>query len=89
MLDCTYFLYKAILKRFPYIPSSETEYAAEKLEQVKARLDRIPEQYQSDMIDLIDHADALANDRGRHAFLLGLNAGLSIAQEARQLQDEW
>lgn len=89
MLDCTYFLYKALLKRFPYIPGPETEYAAEKLEQVKARLDRIPEQYQSDMIDLIDYADSLANDRGRHAFLLGLDAGLSIAQESRHLQGEW
>ena len=88
MLDCTYYLYKALLKRFPYTPSPETEYAAEKLEQVKARLDRIPEQYQSDMIDLIDHADALANDRGRHAFLLGLNAGLSIAREGQNLQVE-
>ena len=86
MLDCTYFLYKALLKRFPYTPSPDTEYAAEKLEQVKAHLDRIPEQYQCDMIDLIDHADALANDRGRHAFQLGLDAGLSIAQESRHLQ---
>ena len=88
MLDCTYYLYKALLKRFPYVPSEEVEYAAEKLEQVKARLDRIPEQYQSDMIDLIDHADALANDWGRHAFLLGLDAGLSIAREGQNLQIE-
>ena len=88
MLNCTYFLYKALLKRFPYIPSPETEYAAEKAEQVRARLDRIPEQYQSDMLDLIDHADALANDRGRHAFLLGLDAGLSIAREGQNLQAE-
>ena len=88
MRDCTYFLYKALLKQFPYVPSEEVEYAAEKLEQVKAHLDRIPEPYQVDMIDLIDHADALANDRGRHAFLLGLDAGLSIAQESRHLQAE-
>ena len=88
MLDCTYFLYKALLKQFPYTPSPETEYAAEKLEQVKARLDRIPEQYLCDMIDLIDHADALANDQGRHAFLLGLDAGLSIARESRHFQAE-
>ena len=88
MLDCTYFLYKALLKQFPYVPSEEVEYVAEKLEQVKARLDRVPKPYQIDMIDLIDHADALANDRGRHAFLLGLDAGLSIAQESRSLQNE-
>ena len=88
MRDCTYYLYKALLKQFPYVPSGEVEYVAEKLEQVKAHLDRIPEQYQVDMIDLIDHADALANDRGRHAFLLGLDAGLSIAREGQNLQTE-
>ena len=36
MLDCTYFLYKALLKRFPYVTSPDTEYAAEKLEQIEA-----------------------------------------------------
>ena len=88
MLDCTYFLYKALLRQFPYTPSPEMEYAAKRLEQVKAHLDHVPEQYLFDMLDLIDHADALANDRGRHAFQLGLDAGLSIAREGQNLQTE-
>ena len=88
MRDCTYFLYKALLKRFPYIPSEEVEQNAEKLEQVKAHLDRVPDPYQFDMIDLIDCIEGLANDRGRYAFLLGLDAGLSIAREGRNLQIE-
>ena len=88
MLDCTYFLYKALLKSFPYIPSPETEYAAEKLEQVKAHPNHILEPYQMNMIDLLDCTEALADDRACHAFQLGLDAGLSIAQESRHLQAE-
>ena len=89
MRDCTYFLYKALLKYFPYVPSEEMEQNAEKLEQVKAHLERIPEPYQFEMIDLIDCIEGYANDRGRYAFQLGLDAGLSIAREGQQLQDEW
>ena len=89
MRDCTYFLYKALLKQFPYTPSSETKYAAEKLEQVKAHLDHVLEPYQINMIELLDCNEALADDKACHAFQLGLDAGLSIAREGRCLQDEW
>ena len=88
MLDCTYFLYKALLKQFPYVPSPETEYAAEKLEQVEANMDRFPEPCQINMIELLECTEALALDRSCHAFQLGLDAGLSIAQESRHLQYE-
>ena len=88
MLDCTYFLYKALLRHFPYVPSEEIEQNEEKLEQIKAHLDRVPEPYYLDMIDLIDCIEGLANDRGRHAFQLGLDAGLSIAREGQNLQIE-
>ena len=74
--------------QFPYAPTDEVEQDSEKLEQVKARLDRIPKPYQLDMIDLIDCIEGLANDRGRYAFLLGLDAGLSIAREGLNLQTE-
>lgn len=88
MYDCTYFLYKAILKRFPYVPSPETEYAAEKLEQIENHLDSLPEPCQINMIELLDCTEALAIDRSCYAFQLGLDAGLSIAQESRYLQVE-
>ena len=88
MLDCTYFFYEALLRHFPYIPSEEVERDAEKLAQVKARLNRIPEPYQLDMIDLIDCIEGIASDRGRYAFQLGLDAGLSIAREGLHLQAE-
>ena len=81
MLDCTYFLYKALLKRFPYIPSSEMEYAAEKLKATK-------DQPSHDMLELLDCVEALADDRASYAFQLGLDVGLSIAQEGRNLQTE-
>ena len=88
MRDCTYFLYKALLKRFPYVTSPDTEYAAEKLEQIENHLDSLPEPCQINMIDLLDCTEALAIDRSCHAFQLGLDAGLSIAQESRHLQAE-
>ena len=40
------------------------------------------------MIDLLDCTEALAVDRSCHAFQLGLDIGLSIAQESRHLQAE-
>ena len=88
MLDCTYFLYKALLNQFPYIPSGEVERDAERLRQIKADLNRIPEPYRIDMIRLIDCTVALEDDRCQHAFQLGLDVGLSIAQESRYLQVE-
>ena len=81
MRDCTYFLYKALLNQFPYVPGREVRQDAERLAQAKIH----PE---PDMLDLLDCAEALADDRGCHAFQLGLDVGLSIAQEARQLQIE-
>ena len=88
MRDCTYFLYKTLLKRFPYVTSPDTEYAAEKLEQIESHLDSLPEPCQVNMIDLLDCTEALALDRSCHAFQLGLDLGLSIAQESRNLQVE-
>ena len=88
MLDCTYFLYKALLKQFPYTPSPETEYAAGKLEQIEGHIDGLTEPCQINMIELLDCTEALADDRGHHAFQLGLDVGLSIAQESRHLQAE-
>ena len=88
MLDCTYFLYKALLKSFPYVTSPDTEYAAEKLEQIEGHIDSLPEPCQINMIELLDCTEALAVDRGCHAFQLGLDMGLSIAQESRRLQAE-
>ena len=88
MFDCTYFLYNALLKRFPYIPSPDTEYAAEKLEQLQGHLDSLPEPCQVNMLDLLDCTEALAVDRGCHAFQRGLDMGLSIAREGQNLQTE-
>ena len=40
------------------------------------------------MLDLLDCAEALADDRAGYAFQLGLNVGLSIAREGQHLQIE-
>ena len=88
MLDCTYFLYKSLLERFPYIPTDEAEYADKQLKKVEARLNRTKKLKKHDLLALIDSTDLLANDRARYAFQLGLDAGLSIAQESRYLQAE-
>ena len=46
MYDCTYFLYKALLKQFPYVPGRDVMQDAEKLKQVKAHPNHILEPYQ-------------------------------------------
>ena len=88
MLDCTYFLYKALLARFPYVPGRDVRRDAETLAQIKAHPNHILEPYQINMIELLDCTEALADDRASYAFQLGLDAGLSIAQEGRNLQTE-
>lgn len=88
ILDCTYFLYKALLKQFPYVPADEAEYAVGQLKKAEARLKRAPKHLTRDLLVLIDSTELLANDRARHAFQLGLDAGLSIAQESRHLQQD-
>ena len=82
MRDCTYFLYQSLLERFPYVPGREVKSDAEKLKQAKTHTNQ-------DILDLLDCAEALADDRAGYAFQLGLDAGLSIAQETRQLKDKW
>ena len=82
MRDCTYFLYKSLLERFPYVPGREVRRDAERLKQSK-------DQPGHDILELLDCAEALADDRASYAFQLGLDAGLSIAREGRCLQDEW
>ena len=81
MLDCTYFLYKSLLERFPYVPGREVKRDAERLARAKTGSAH-------DMLDLLDCAEALADDRAGYAFQLGLDAGLSIAREGLNLQSE-
>ena len=88
MLDCTYFLYKALLKQFPYVPADEAKYAAKQLKKLEDRLNRTRKLKKHDLLALIDNTDLLANDQARYAFQLGLDAGLSIAREGQNLQIE-
>lgn len=81
MRDCTYFLYKSLSERFPYVPGREVKHDAERLTQAKTHPDH-------DILELLDCAEALADDRAGYAFQLGLDAGLSIAREGRHLQVE-
>ena len=89
MLQCSYAIYKALLKQFPYVPGPDAEYAAKALEQVTARIAGAPEDQRDLLLALADNAEALANDRGRYGFLLGLDAGLSLSRELIGLQKEW
>ena len=68
MLDCTYFLYKALLKQFPYVLTDEAEYADKQLKKVEARLNRTGKLKKNDLLRLIDSTDLLANERARYAF---------------------
>lgn len=84
MLHCSYALYAELLKRYPPEPDSVADEAKERLAEVKARLEQTVSR--DDLFDLEDCLDILARCQAGHAFLLGLDAGLTLAEELAPFQ---
>ena len=56
MLDCTYYLYKSLLERFPYVPGREVRRDAERLARARINPDH-------NMLDLLEFMrEKLSND---------------------------
>lgn len=89
MRDCSYLLYETLLSKYPYIPSapSDTE-AADRYALAHSQARQLPEEYRHTVFELEDSLDILSFQKSHHAFLLGLDLGLSIAQTLGPLQQE-
>lgn len=82
MLDYSYALMEALLSRYPFSPSNPTEREAEqRLHKARARAKSFPPECLHALFELTDSLDILGYSQAHHAFLLGLDLGLSIWQE--------
>ncbi|MBO5340007.1 MAG: hypothetical protein J6A62_03320 [Oscillospiraceae bacterium] len=88
MNDCSYILFELCKNRNPYYPSAPADQrTAQRLAEAKARLEALNEQYQHDLFELTDSMNILDYEHAHHAFLLGLDLGLSIAEARTSFED--
>ena len=81
MYDCSYFLFELCRERDPYVPATRTDQEAQqRFAAAKQLADAFPAEYQRTLFELTDSMDALEYSKSHHAFLLGLDLGLSVAQ---------
>ena len=87
MTDCLSDLFELVQRRYPYQPSSPTELeTAERLE--ATREFQFPPELHHALFELTDSLEIQSCFESRHAFILGLDLGLSIARELRPFQRE-
>ena len=89
MNDCSYLLYETLLSKYPYIPSgpSDTE-AADRYVLAHSQARQLPAEYRHTVFELEDSLDILSFQKAHHAFLLGLDLGLSINRSLKPFQEE-
>lgn len=89
MNDCTYTLFQLLRDEFPYAPHLPFEQEnAQRLEQARARAKAFPSACRHDLFELTDSLNIQAFAQSHHAFLLGLDLGLSLSRELGFLQTE-
>lgn len=87
MTDILDALYNLARKRHPYEPAAGFEReTAQRLEEVLQF--QFPAEYKSAVIELEDTLRTQGHFKSVHAFVLGLDMGLSIAEELRPFQTE-
>lgn len=80
MRDISYFLYETLRDQHPFQPSIPgAREAARRLELARGHIQTFPQAYQHDMFELRDALDILSYYQAHHAFLLGLDLGLSLS----------
>ena len=89
MRDCSYILFERLLKQYPYQPGNPIDTdAASRLEAARTNLKQIPSEYRHDLFELTDSLDILSYHKAHHAFLLGLDLGLSMSRILERFQEE-
>ena len=89
MRDSTVLLFETLLSRFPYTPSepAETE-AVERMMTARMNSRQFPKEYRHTVFELTDSLDILSYFKAHHAFLLGLDLGLSLSRSLEPFQEE-
>ena len=81
MNDCSYILFDLCRNHHPYKPSEPTDRrTSQRLADAKTHLEALPPEYQHHLFEIIDSMNILDYEHSHHAFLLGLDLGLSIAE---------
>ena len=87
MTDILYSLYNWARKQYPYEPTADCERdTAQRLEQ--ALQFQFPAEYKNAVFEIEDSLRTQGHFESSHAFILGLDMGLSIAQELKPFQEE-
>jgi len=83
MNDCSYTLFDALMARYPYEPVSGD--ALKTLRRFQAiQPASIPPELRDTFFELRDSLDILGYYKAHHAFLLGLDFGLSLSHELNE-----
>ena len=89
MKDCSYLLFEALLSKYPFVPSAlNDEEATQRYTKAHALARQFPDEYRHTVFELEDSLDILSFGKAHHAFLLGLDLGLSISSSLEPFQDE-
>jgi len=80
MVDASYILLDALLAQHPYTPNTAAEQETLRRFQA-AKAAPIPEELRHTCFELTDSLDILSYYKAHHAFLLGLDLGLSLSRE--------
>ena len=80
MVDASYILFDALLARYPYTPNTAAEQETLRRFQA-AKTSPIPKELRHTCFELTDSLDILSHYKAHHAFLLGLDWGLTLSRE--------
>ena len=87
MKDASFSLFDALLARYPYAPNTAAaRKTMSRLEAVRANLSQIPPEYRDALFELTDSLDIFTYYKAHHAFLLGLDLGLSLSETLEPFQ---
>ena len=89
MKDCSYLLFETLLSKYPFVPSAPTDAeAAQRYTRAHTQARQFPEEYRHTVFELEDSLDILSFCKAHHAFLLGLDLGLSMTRALEPFQEE-
>lgn len=87
MQDCTELLFDHLKKRYPFVPPDTVEAdPSQRFHSAQGAFKTLSPELQRELYDLIDDMETLSHFQAHHAFLLGLDLGLSLARELQPLQ---
>lgn len=83
MNDPTDILYDTLQKKFPFALDTSDQDIIDSLEEIQKKSKTFPPEYKEMLSILRDHYDYIVSEKAHHAFVLGLDFGLSLMEELR------